>query len=80
MFLVRKHVITILIALEIIFLASTILFVVSSVFLDDMFGQICGLLILTVAASENALALAIVIVYYRIRGGISTDLLTILKS
>jgi len=48
--------------------------------LDDFVGQIFSLLILTIAAAESALGLAILIVYYRLRGGISIDLINLLKS
>jgi NADH-quinone oxidoreductase subunit K len=80
MFLSRKHVIIILISLELILLSININFVVFSVFLDDLLGQIYALLVLTVAAAESALGLAILIVYYRLRGGISIDLINLLKS
>jgi len=80
MFLSRKHVIIILISLELILLAANINFVVFSVFLDDILGQVFALLVLTVAAAESALGLAILIVYYRLRGGISIDLISLLKS
>jgi len=80
MFLSRKHVIIILISLELILLSININFVVFSIFLDDFLGQIYSLLVLTVAAAESALGLAILIVYYRLRGGISIDLINLLKS
>jgi NADH-quinone oxidoreductase subunit K len=80
MFLSRKHVIIILISFELILLSININFVVFSVFLDDLLGQIYALLVLTVAAAESALGLAILIVYYRLRGGISIDLINLLKS
>lgn len=80
MFLSRKHVIIILISLELILLSININFVVFSIFLDDLLGQIYALLVLTVAAAESALGLAILIVYYRLRGGISIDLINLLKS
>jgi len=80
MFFSRKHVIIILISLELILLASNINLVIFSVFLDDILGQIYALLVLTVAAAESALGLAILIVYYRLRGGISIDLISLLKS
>jgi len=80
MFLSRKHVIIILISLELILLSTNINFVIFSVFLDDLLGQIYALLVLTVAAAESALGLAILIVYYRLRGGISIDLISLLKA
>jgi len=80
MFFSRKHVIIILISLELILLSSNINLVIFSIFLDDILGQIYALLVLTVAAAESALGLAILIVYYRLRGGISIDLISLLKS
>ena len=79
MFLTRKNIIIILISLEIILLSVIINFVYFSVFLDDFLGQIYGLFVLTAAASETALGLAILIAYYRLRGGIFIDLISLLK-
>ena len=50
-----------------------------TVYLDDIYGQLFSLFILTVAASESAIGLAIIILYYRIRGSISLDQLVILR-
>jgi NADH-quinone oxidoreductase subunit K len=80
MFLSRKHIIIILISLELILLSASINFVIFSVFLDDLLGQIYCLLVLTVGAAESALGLAILIVYYRLRGSISIDIINLLKS
>lgn len=80
MFLFRKHVITILIALELLLLATNINFVVFAAFIDDFMGQLFTLMVLTVAASETALGLAVLIAFYRLRGGISVELLNLLKS
>jgi NADH-quinone oxidoreductase subunit K len=79
-FLVKKHIIIILIAFELILLSITINFVIFSIYLDDLLGQLYALLVLTVAASESALGLAILIVYYKLRGGIALDLISLLKS
>jgi len=79
MFLSRKHVIIILISLELILLSVNINFIVFSIYLDDLLGQIYALMVLTVAAAESALGLAILIIYYRLRGGISIDLINLLK-
>lgn len=79
MFLFRKHIINILISLELIILSININFIVISCFIDDLLGQIYSLLILTVAAAETSIGLAIIIVYYRLRGGISVDLISLLK-
>lgn len=80
MFLSRKHIIVILISLELVLLSININFVAFSIYLDDFMGQLYVLLILTVAAAETALGLAILVVYYRLRGGISLDLIQLLKS
>jgi len=79
MFLFRKHVINILISLELLILSLNLNFIVFSCYLDDLLGQIYSLFLLTVAAAESSLGLSIVIVYYRLRGGISVDLLSLLK-
>ena len=54
-------------------------FIVFSVYLDDLYGQIFSLFILTVAASESAIGLAIIILYYRIRGNINLNQIALLK-
>jgi NADH-quinone oxidoreductase subunit K len=79
MFLFRKHIINILISLELLLLAINMNFFVFSCFLDDFMGQIYALLVLTVAAAESSIGLAIIVVYYRLRGGISIDLISLLK-
>jgi len=79
MFLFRKHIINILISLELLLLAINMNFIVFSSFLDDFMGQIYALLVLTVAAAESSIGLAIIVVYYRLRGGISIDLISLLK-
>jgi NADH-quinone oxidoreductase subunit K len=79
-FFFRRHIILLLISLELLFLAVDINFVIISVFVDDLLGQIYCLLLLTMVAAESALGLAILVVYYRLRGGISVDLISLLKS
>lgn len=79
MFLFRKHIINILISLELLILSININFIAFSCFLDDLLGQIYSLLILTIAAAESSIGLAIIIIYYRLRGGISIDLISLLK-
>jgi NADH-quinone oxidoreductase subunit K len=76
----RKNILLLLLALEIMLLAVNINFVVFSVFLDDLLGQIFTLIVLTVAAAESALGLGILIVYYRVRGGIALDTVQTLRS
>lgn len=80
LFLFRRHLIIFLISLEILLLCININFITFSIYLDDFLGQIYVLMILTVAAAETALGLAILVIYYRLRGGISIDLISLLKS
>lgn len=80
MLLIRRSIIQVLLSLELLLVSININFAVASVFLDDVLGQIFSLMVLAVAASESALGLAILIVYYRLRGGISIELIHLLKS
>ena len=70
----------ILISLELLILSVNINFIISSIYLDDLFGLIYSLIYLTSAASESAIGLALLILFYRIKGGISLDLIVSLKS
>jgi len=80
LFLSRQtHLIIILMALEIILLSANINFIVFSIYFDDILGQIYSLLILTIGAVESAIGLAILIVYYRLRGSIAVDMIYTLK-
>jgi len=80
LFLVRKHIIIMLLSLELMFLAVSFNFIVFSVFFDDLVSQFYVICILVVAAAESSLGLAILVVFYRLRGGISLDLLKLLKN
>jgi len=72
-FLNRKNVIVILMAIELILLAVNINLVAFSAFLNDMVGQVFAMFVLTVAAAEAAIGLAILVIYYRNRGTIAVD-------
>ena len=72
-FLNRKNVIIILMSLELILLSISINLVAFSAFLNDSVGQIFSLFILTVAAGEAAIGLAILVVYFRNAGNIEVD-------
>jgi NADH-quinone oxidoreductase subunit K len=72
-FLNRKNVITILMAIELILLSVNINMVAFSAFLGDLTGQIFAMFILTVAAAEAAIGLAILVIYFRRRGTIAVD-------
>jgi NADH-quinone oxidoreductase subunit K len=72
-FINRKNVIIILMSIELILLAVNINLVAFSHFLNDLTGQIFALLVLTVAAAEAAIGLAILVVFYRNRGTIAVE-------
>ena len=78
-FLNRKNVIVILMCIELILLAVNINLVSFSIFLNDLNGQIFALFILTVAAAEAAIGLAIIVVYYRNTGTIHVEEIDSLK-
>ena len=78
-FLNRKNVIVILMSIELILLAVNINFVSFSIFINDLTGQIFTLFILTVAAAEAAIGLAIIVVYYRNSSTIDVEKIDSLK-
>jgi NADH-quinone oxidoreductase subunit K len=67
----RKDIIIILMCIELVLLSQNLNFISFSVYLDDLIGQIFTLFVLTVAAAESAIGLALLILYYRVRGSIS---------
>ncbi len=78
-FLNRKNIIVILMSIELILLAVNINFVAFSYYLGDLTGQIFSIFILTVAAGEAAIGLAIVVVYFRNRGTIAVEDINVMK-
>jgi NADH-quinone oxidoreductase subunit K len=78
-FLNRKNIIVLLMAVELMLLAINFNFIIFSVFLDDILGQLFALLVLTVAAAESAIGLAILVIYYRIRGTIAIEFIDLMK-
>ena len=78
-FLNRKNVIIILMSIELILLAVNINLVAFSVHLDDLVGQVFAMLVLTVAAAEAAIGLAIIVVYFRNRGTIAVEDINVMK-
>ena len=72
-FLNRKNLIVILMAIELILLAVNINLVAFSAHLNDMVGQVFAMFVLTVAAGEAAIGLAILVIYFRGRGTIAVD-------
>lgn len=78
-FVNRKNVIVILMSIELILLAVNINLVAFSAFGGTLIGQVFALLILTVAAAEAAIGLAILVVYYRNRGSIAVEDINMMK-
>jgi len=78
-FLNRKNVIVILMSVELILLSVNLNFVAFSSFMGDIVGQVFALLVLTVAAAEAAIGLAILVVYFRNRGTIAVEDINMMK-
>jgi NADH-quinone oxidoreductase subunit K len=79
-FINRKNVLTIIICIELILLSINFNLLISAYYLDDILGQIMVIIILTVAAAETSIGLAIFIIYYRLRGTISIKLINLIKA
>jgi len=75
----RSNLILLIMSIELMLLAASLLFIVGASFYNILFGQIFTIIILTVAAAESAIGLAIIVSYFRVRGKISIKLLNILK-
>uniref|UniRef100_A0A4D6BMU2 NADH dehydrogenase subunit 4L n=1 Tax=Balbiania investiens TaxID=111861 RepID=A0A4D6BMU2_9FLOR len=78
-FLNQKNILVMLMSLEMMFLTISFSLIFSSIYLDDIVGQIFALLILTIAAAESSIGLAILVVYYRIRNTIAVELMSLTK-
>jgi NADH-quinone oxidoreductase subunit K len=78
-FLNRKNVIIILMSIELILLAVNINLVSFSIYLQNLVGQVFTMFILTVAAAEAAVGLAIIVIYYKNKGSINVDQISSLK-
>lgn len=78
-FFTKKHIILLLITLELLLLSINLSLFIFSVFLDDIYGQIFAIIILTIAAAEAAVGLAILLVSYRLRGSIFISFINLLK-
>jgi NADH-quinone oxidoreductase subunit K len=78
-FLNRKNILIMLMSIELMLLAVNFNLVVFSVYLDDLLGQVFALFVLTVAAAESAIGLALLVVYYRVRGSIAVEFMNLLK-
>jgi NADH-quinone oxidoreductase subunit K len=75
----RRNILIILMCVELVLLSLNLNFINFSVYFDDLYGQIFALFILTIAAAESAVGLAIIINYYRVRGNISLGQEPVLK-
>ena len=75
----RKNIIIILMSIELILLAVNLNLVAFSAFLGDLTGQVFALLVLTVAAAESAIGLAILVVFYRNKGTIAVEDINMMK-
>lgn len=78
-FITRKNIIIILVSIELMLLAVNFNFVIFSILLEDMLGQLFVVYTLTLAGAEAAIGLAILIIFYRIRGIITVNFVTSLK-
>lgn len=76
----RTNLIVMLMSVEIMLLAINISFITYSIFLDDLVGQIFAFFILTVAAAESAIGLAIIVVYFRVKSNISVETISLIKN
>ena len=78
-FLNRKNIIIILMSIELILLAVNINLVSFSIYLQSLVGQVFSMFVLTVAAAEAAIGLAIIVIYYKNKGSINVDQINSLK-
>lgn len=72
-FIFRRNLISVLISIELLLLACSLFFILFSFYLDDIVGQVFALHIVTIAAAESSIALALIIVFYRLSGQIIID-------
>jgi NADH-quinone oxidoreductase subunit K len=78
-FLNRRNIIIMIMSVELMLLAVNFDFILFSIYLGDRLGQVFSLFILTVAAAESAIGLAILVAFYRSRGTLSVESLSLLK-
>jgi len=75
----RKNILIIIMSIELMLLSVNLNFIIFSIYLDDVIGQIFVLFILTIAAAESALGLAILVVYYKLKNTIKIDKIKSIK-
>ena len=78
-FLNRKNIIVMLMSIELMLLAVNCNFLIFSMYIDDVLGQVFSLFILTVAAAESSIGLALLVIYYRARGTVAVEFINLLK-
>nr|YP_010165745.1 NADH dehydrogenase subunit 4L [Imasa heleensis]QRR29758.1 NADH dehydrogenase subunit 4L [Imasa heleensis] len=78
-FLNRKNIIIMLMSIELMLLSINLNFIIFSIYLDDIVGQVFSLFILTVAAAESAIGLAILTVLYNVRGTVAVEFINLMK-
>lgn len=78
--MVRSNILALLLSFELTIISVIVNFLHASALFDDMSGQLNTMFLLTVAAAESAIGLAIMVVYYRLRGSLNVLLLSMLKS
>jgi len=79
LFINRKNILLIIICIELALLTINYFFLISSFYLDDVLGQIFAIFIITVAAAESSIGLAILVVYYRFYGTITIQSINLIK-
>lgn len=74
----KRSVLLVLLCIEVVLLAVNLSFIFYSVYLDDIIGQLFALYVLTVAAAESAIGLALLVIYYRVHNNLSMDSINLL--
>lgn len=75
----KKNILLMLMSIELLLLAINFNWVLFAYYFDDIVGQIFAVMVLTIAAAESAIGLAILVVYYRIRGTIAIELINLIQ-
>ena len=76
----RKNIIIMLMSIELMLLAINLSLIAYGVHIDDVVGQMLALFVITVAAAESAIGLAILVAYYRVRGTIGVEFVRLMKN
>ena len=76
----RKNIIIMLMSIELMLLAINLSLFADGVHIDDVLGQMLALFVITVAAAESAIGLAILVAYYRVRGTIGVEFVRLMKN